>query len=162
MTSLVVPPMRPRTPLLLRRHRATIRLTISSERPRKFPIQAQPAGDSIDDLFGSLPAPVIEETVAELPAPIEAVEPTGIQVVATTTETSSLADTRVRTWIDNTGHYHVEGRLIEINSDNVRLLKSNGRTCTVAFERLSEADAAYVKSIRAKLLAANFAMLTGK
>jgi hypothetical protein len=119
------------------------------------------AGDSVKDLFGVLPAPTVEETVAELPAPIE-VAPTGVQVVAATIETNSLDDTRVRTWIDNTGHYHVEGRLIEINSDNVRLLKSSGRTCTVSFSRLSEADAAYVKSIRTKVLASNFAMLTGK
>ncbi len=38
--------------------------------------------------------------------------------------------------------------MIEINSDNVRLLKDNGRTCTVPNGRLCPADESYVDSIR--------------
>ena len=53
----------------------------------------------------------------------------------------------MRVWIDNTGKFSTEGRLIEIGDDFVRLMKSNGRTCTVPSDRLCPADAAYVASI---------------
>ena len=56
--------------------------------------------------------------------------------------------------------FHTDGRLIEINATNVRLIKTSGRTCTVPNDRLSEADAAYVDSIRQQIRAARLAMLT--
>ncbi len=51
-----------------------------------------------------------------------------------------------RTWWDNTGSYQTIGRLLLIGNGHVRLLKSNGRTCVVTFDRLSDADLGYVKS----------------
>ena len=56
----------------------------------------------------------------------------------------------VRMWNDNTGTFQVEGRLIAILPDHVRLLKSNGRTTTVPLRRLSESDAKYVEEATAR------------
>ena len=103
--------------------------------------------------------------VASMPAPatVEAEAPESLQVVSAAKPVlRSLADTRVRTWIDNTGQFRTDGRLIEINQDNVRLMKTNGRTCTVPHSRLCEADAAYVKAIAKKLQLSQLAMLTSK
>ena len=109
--------------------------------------------DSIEDLFGATPAFDAEvETVAELPAPAAGFEQAPVQVVAAETlRVDPLSSTHVRIWIDNSGSFSTEGRLIEINQTNVRLLKSNGRTCTVPNSRLSEADEAYINSLREQL-----------
>ena len=129
---------------------------------------------SIDDLFGQqLDAPrrdsepmVAEEVVtfeAELPAPLVSVKKAAnLQVVSATTEAAvdPLAKTRMRVWIDNTGGFRTKGRLIEIRPDSVRLLKSNGKTCTVPNGRLSEADAAYVSGVQARIDSTPLAMVT--
>lgn len=126
---------------------------------------------SIEDLFGKLQStPAATETVSveseavetetvelvqELPAPL--------QVVSNVSDlTDPLADARSRVWVDNTGSFNVEGKLIEIRDDYVRLLKSNGRTCTVPTSRLCDADAAYVASVSAKIANSRIAMLTAK
>ncbi|MCO8121812.1 SHD1 domain-containing protein [Stieleria sp. TO1_6] len=91
----------------------------------------------MDDLFGqSNPAAAPDSVSVQVVStvPIDSVDP--------------LGSTHVRTWIDNTGKFQVQGRLIEITSEYVRLLKSNGRTCTVPAGRLCPADATYVDSIR--------------
>ncbi len=136
---------------------------------------------SIDDLFGHSLAPPGEELVSELvesyegdlPAPLvkAASKPTEpiasaeikeVQVVSAKTKVTldPLAETRDRVWIDNTGDFRTEGRLIEVGLDSVRLLKSNGKTCTVPRDRLSEADAAYVSGIQTKIEAMPLAMVT--
>ena len=83
-------------------------------------------------------------------------------MVSAKTEASldPLAETRTRVWIDNTGGFRTEGRLIEIQPDSVRLLKSTGKTCTVPIGRLSEADAAYVEGIQARIDSMPLAMVT--
>ncbi len=58
-----------------------------------------------------------------------------------------LDNTESRTWVDNTGGFRTEGRLIKIGDDHVKLLKNNGKTCTVPKSRLSDADSDYVQSI---------------
>ncbi len=55
----------------------------------------------------------------------------------------------MRHWVDNTGLYTVDGRLVEILDGKVRLVKENGRTCTVELRRLSSIDADYVQQIAA-------------
>lgn len=52
-----------------------------------------------------------------------------------------------RVWVDNSGTFKTEGRLVEIGSDFVRLLKTNGRTCTVPMSRLSSEDAEFVAAV---------------
>ena len=73
-----------------------------------------------------------------------------------------LENTRVRTWVDNTGQYETVGRLIVIADDFVRLLKSNGKTCTVSNDRLCKADAAYVESIKKDVERTRVAMLSAR
>ena len=50
-----------------------------------------------------------------------------------------------RDWRDDTGQFGCHGRLVQVSEGKVRILKQNGRHTTVAFERLSEADLAYVR-----------------
>jgi hypothetical protein len=132
------------------------------------PAAAEPVveSNSIDDLFGDAMIEVDPiETFAELPAPIaQEAEQAAVKVVAAETDQfNPMSNTHVRTWIDNSGSFSTEGRLVEINSTNVRLLKSSGRTCTVPNIRLSEADAAYVDSIRRQLVDSPLvAMVPGK
>ena len=40
--------------------------------------------------------------------------------------------------------YGTEGRLVQIGDSTIRILKVNGRHCTVPFDRLSQRDLAYV------------------
>ena len=133
------------------------------------PVEEKPAKLSIEDLFGANVTESVEVgSVEELPAPIEvasAVEvKSGLQVVSIMPERSidPLADTHVRTWIDNTGKHSTVGRLIEINPKNIRLMKSNGRTCTVPLSRMCPADSAYVDSIRKEIASAQIALLSSK
>ena len=52
-----------------------------------------------------------------------------------------------RQWLDDSGTFKVQARLILILDGKVRLLKETGRTTTVAIERLSAADREYVAAI---------------
>jgi len=90
-----------------------------------------------DDPFAPLtPAPAAP--AAPAPAPAKPVDDDPFKV-------SAEGQLPSRLWSDNTGTFEVEGRLIAIMPDHIRLLKSNGRTTTVPMRRLSEADAKYVE-----------------
>ncbi len=97
-----------------------------------------PAAGSLDDLFGQTEAEV--QPAAEMPV-------STAPVVMPTPNTNPLDSTVNRSWVDNTGTFRTEGRLIEVTETYVRLAKTNGRTCTVPWDRLSDADAAYVRTI---------------
>ncbi len=58
---------------------------------------------------------------------------------------------QVRTWSDNTGTFEVVGKLAVIFPDKVRLLKDNGRFCTVPLRRLSDADRQLIERIADRL-----------
>lgn len=125
------------------------------------PASTKPSADEVlDELFSSqeLPSPAAAEVAAELPAPVQSLE-IQRQLVSVA---DPLAETHQRTWIDNTNTFSTQGRLVEIRDDSVRLFKANGRYCTVPNERMSEADRAYVDSIRKRLPQTEFAMLIGK
>ncbi|MDG2222327.1 MAG: SHD1 domain-containing protein [Rubripirellula sp.] len=103
----------------------------------------------IDDIFGQ--HQTIESEIQVQAMPVSTATAT-IQVgAANSHRVVSLDDTRSRTWIDNTGQFSTNGRLIEIQANTVRLLKDNGRTCTVSHERLCSADAVYVQSIKRQI-----------
>ena len=53
----------------------------------------------------------------------------------------------MRQWVDHSGTFRVQGRLILILEGKVRLLKETGRTTTVPMERLSDADQRYVAEV---------------
>ena len=128
----------------------------SDTMPASTPEQPSAPTPTIDDLFGATADPegVPEGSFEELPAPVNLVPKPSrtVQVVSSDTPAfPALGETRVRTWIDNTGQYRTQGRLIEIHDDSVRLLKTNGRVCTVPNSRLCQADAAYVDAVKQKL-----------
>jgi hypothetical protein len=108
----------------------------------------------VDDLFGApakpaTPAPAAPEAPAA-PAPAAPAKPAADDPFADPFKISADGQLPVRMWSDNTGTFQVEGRLIAILPDHVRLLKSNGRTTTVPKRRLSDADSTYVEEAAAR------------
>jgi hypothetical protein len=59
-------------------------------------------------------------------------------------EPGGLASTEMRHWVDNTGRFSCEGRLIRVMDAQVVLLKDNGRNATVPIGRLSQTDLSFV------------------
>jgi hypothetical protein len=56
----------------------------------------------------------------------------------------------VREWADASGQFRIQARLIQVLEGKVRLLKDTGRTTTVALEKLSSNDRAYVAEVVAR------------
>ena len=50
----------------------------------------------------------------------------------------------MRQWVDDTGDWKIEARLVQILDGKVRLLKSTGKFTTVPLDRLSSTDLDYV------------------
>jgi hypothetical protein len=50
----------------------------------------------------------------------------------------------MRHWVDNTGSFTCQARLIRVADGNVKLLKTNGHTSTVPMVRLSQLDLDFV------------------
>ena len=94
----------------------------------------------LDDLFGQViqPRPELIETPEDAVKVVSETVPKAVD---------AFENTEVRTWVDNTGLYQTVGRLIKVNEDHVKLLKTNGKTCTVPFSRLSQSDSDYVASL---------------
>ncbi|MEM7314323.1 MAG: SHD1 domain-containing protein [Planctomycetota bacterium] len=96
------------------------------------------AADPADDLFpADDAAPAGDDPAGEAPS-----EESGDDI-----DDLFGSNSRVRTWVDNTGKYSTVGRLVELNTSNVRILKENGRLCTVPLRRLSPADFDLVQKI---------------
>jgi hypothetical protein len=92
-----------------------------------------------DDPFAPLPA---APTTSDRPADPLVVEPTTKKIDLL----APAADGRLplRQWTDNSGKFNVRAKLVLVVEGKVRLLKETGRTTTVALERLSKDDRAYV------------------
>ena len=58
-----------------------------------------------------------------------------------------------RRWLDNTGMHETVGVLIEVQPDQIRILKANGAYATVPLKRLCSHDRAYVETTGARLAA---------
>jgi hypothetical protein len=56
----------------------------------------------------------------------------------------------LRNWVDDTGQFRVQARLVQVLDGRVRLLKTTGRTTTVPLTRLSPADRTYVAEALAR------------
>ena len=94
--------------------------------------------DDTQDMFGEEPA---EETPAEdTPPDDELFGPFG-RILR---EPGGLASSELRQWVDNTGRYSCNGRLIRVLDGQVRILKDNDHTTTVPFYRLSGHDLEFV------------------
>jgi hypothetical protein len=61
---------------------------------------------------------------------------------------AAAAPPAVRRWTDNKGRYSVEAEYVESNDEHVKLKKANGTTITVPVARLSDADRAYLKTLK--------------
>lgn len=67
----------------------------------------------------------------------------GIFVSTHSTETEPT----MRHWINRTGEYEIEGRLVWVRDAKVRILKANGRFATFDATELSADDFEYVKQL---------------
>lgn len=109
--------------------------------------------DEFEDLFGP---PAKEDAPAEKPATDADDDIFGPPPKKATPENDPFSalpsrELPMRTWVDNTGDYQVEARLVVITADSVRLLKENGRTTTVPMSRLSDEDRDYVEQMIAQI-----------
>ncbi len=126
-------------------------------------LEPKATSDEAADLFGAPPSaePMPEAPAEQMPAPEEGAPEEGVPEEPAPDEFDSLFDdsTRrapehsrgglaafhvVRHWVDNTGQYACDGRLLRLLDGEIRILKINGRTATVPLERLSQADLRYV------------------
>jgi hypothetical protein len=122
----------------------------SAEQPPATP--ADPQGqETTDELFKDL----FGNPDAEAGDAADAADPFG----ATQPAVDPLAQ---RQWVDDTGSFTVNARLIAILDGKVRLLKENGRTCTVRLDRLSPPDLALVEQTRARYGSGMIAHFAGR
>jgi hypothetical protein len=126
-----------------------------SPKPAAPKPEVKPAAPAADDIFGEPPvkkAPV-QDLFDAAPAPAAPAAPAKPAPADPfgAVERQSAELLVMRRWQDNTGKFSVNGKLFEILDGKVRLLKDNGRTCTVPMYRLSPADADYVRLVIARL-----------
>lgn len=113
------------------------------------PVAEEPAGDDLfggDNLFGTEAeeAPAAEET-AEPTKETEEEEDDLFGDFGSVLELPGGFDSlALRHWVDNSGNYSVDARLLAVADGHVRLLKANGRTTTVPFSRLSDDDLEFI------------------
>ena len=55
-----------------------------------------------------------------------------------------LSSVEYRHWVDNTGNFSCDGRMLQLVDGKVRILKATGRTTTVPLARLSQGDLDFV------------------
>jgi hypothetical protein len=108
-----------------------------------MPKKPQPAED---DPF--VPLPQVKQPSSEPAAPLAA-EPTNLKTADALT-LGSDGRLPVREWRDTSGQFRIKAKLLLILDGKVRLLKDTGRTTTVALERLSEQDRAYINEVVAR------------
>jgi hypothetical protein len=115
----------------------------------------------VDDLFKvddkkAASSQELEDLFAEPAAPVGAEETKALEDEADKLFGESGTAEAMRLWTDSTGKYHVRARLVVVGPSYVRLLKENGKHTTVAFERLSRADLAFVRQQADRAIAASF------
>jgi len=112
-----------------------------------------PMAKELEDLFADPADETAKSASDEIPAPLEpapaAVEP--VQVAA-----AVEAPHAMRVWVDNTGSYKVNARLVTVGDNTVRLLKDTGKYTTVRFDRLSADDLNFVRQQTTNTVAGKF------
>jgi hypothetical protein len=111
--------------------------------PAEPPVSAPPTDD---DLFGP---PATDEKPAEEEEEKPAEESNTFddlfgEAKAVLGMPGGLASSENRRWVDNTGNFSCEGRMLQMLDGNVRILKATGRTTTVPLARLSNDDLQFV------------------
>lgn len=96
-----------------------------------------------NDLFGP---PAEEEQPAEEEKPVEDVSDDDLfgKADAILGLPGGLASGENRHWVDNTGNFSCDGRLLRFVDGKVQILKATGRTTTVPLARLSKGDLEFV------------------
>jgi hypothetical protein len=129
----------------------------AAEKPADKPAATPPAAESKpaagDDLFG---APAADK--AAPPAEKPADKPAGEEkkdekksddIFGSSSsvlhEVGGLASNETRQWVDNTGNFSCQARLVRLVDGQVQLLKDNGHTTTVRLSRLSANDLRFVE-----------------
>jgi len=112
--------------------------------PNLFDLYDDTAGNAASD-EAALPADeaATEETEETPPASTEASPDAAI----------FTPDEPMRRWTNEAGTHQVQGWLVELRADRVRILKVNGRHTTVARESLSAEDRDYVSAVSDRLSA---------
>jgi hypothetical protein len=135
--------------------------TIPESAPEPAPTEPSAAPEPSEDLMEppaaqpegqpAQPQPATEEPAAEQGTDEMLQQPATEEPAAPNGEEDELDDLfgtlDVRKWIDDTGRYSTMGRLAAISPNAIRILKNNGRFCTVTYDRLSSADFDYVQAI---------------
>jgi len=121
-------------------------------KPAAEPAAAQP--DPEAEPAKPTPAPATEPPAKEAPIGEEPAKPSKEPAAPEESDPFASLPTPhepVRLWVDETGLFEVTGRLVSIGSGTARILKSNGRHTTVAFEKLSDHDRFYVEATAARI-----------
>jgi len=123
-----------------------------------------PPDNDLNDIFGDpgtgdpgtsdpdIPTfdPIIPETSPETDESPSGEEEVDLDDLFGSVNPSDKDDAGMRNWVDNTGLYKVQARLVTIRHNEIRLIKANGRKTTVAIRRLSNNDLRYVQQQIAK------------
>ncbi|HBE69886.1 MAG TPA: hypothetical protein DDW52_17200, partial [Planctomycetaceae bacterium] len=111
------------------------------------PASANNAGDAVGQPTSTNPREAEKLDLDDLFGPSD--EPESPEEEPATNPIDDLFGNNMRIWHDNTGNFAVEAQLAEIRTDSVRLLKSNGKYCTVPMRRLSPSDKLLVHRVAA-------------
>lgn len=114
-----------------------------------------PMDKELEELFSDPSDEAAKSARIESPKPAEAtpvVESSEPVQVAAAIE----APHAMRVWVDNTGKYKVNARLVVVGDSTVRLLKDTGKYTTVRFDRLSADDLNFVRQQAANAVAGKF------
>jgi len=139
---------------------ATTEAPAETAPPAEPPSEA-PADENVEDLgmdaldASEQPATPADDGAPSVPETPPATEEPATEEPATETddlfdfgailrEPGGLSSSEMRRWVDNTGRYSCNARLLRFVDGQVRLLKENGRTSTLPLYRLSENDLQFV------------------
>ena len=117
-----------------------------AEKAPSTPAEPPASAPSDLDLFGP-PAdnkPAEKAPPAEKPATEEDTSGLFGSADAILGQPGGLASQSLRHWVDDTGSFSCEGRMIRLLDGKVQILKASGRTTTVPLARLSQADLEFV------------------
>ena len=73
-----------------------------------------------------------------------------IAVVIAIVAVAGPAVAEVRTWTDSTGEHQVEAEFLSYNDGKARLRRTDGKEISIAIDRLSSADRAYLRKLIVK------------
>jgi hypothetical protein len=119
----------------------------AAETPLPSPLPTQTLPPDADDPFA--PVKPMPKTTEKAKTPVR---PMAAPIAPELDPLNIATDGKLpaREWIDDSGAFKINARLVLILDGKVRLLKDTGRTTTVELARLSTADREYVASVIAR------------